>query len=551
MALWAPDIEPPADWLVPAILYQDKIATFAPEPYLDERDGQVARRMKQTLRDLYEPVSLPATFQGNESALEELRSRLPGWIEMARRLDPYETSYVSRWRGRALKFNAVSSIKAGRIREIDDALRTLEGPVRGLESRLSELHARLYSAEHELEGLKAAAKPDNQAAKIARRAAVTPLLERMRPMLDRRRSLDPRSEEFARVSRQIDSLRIEIREAQRAHSNPRNAAVEEMGAKVGDLRAQITSLRKQLVPLKLEISPLTRERELLRQWIAAPYVENDRWPLDRGFRASDLWGLPHELDTIASGKVYGRLFEFLATEGRLWVATRPDRSYAGTLVGPRFVIEDVMMILARHVSEMRNDCVLMTRNDCAPTFWRSVGPVNSVATVFWLLPAPRTSDLEAVRMFRKRHEAELEHLRAHLRAPIEAAETTQELEDAVRDIEAACKEASREISRALDLDRRVGLRHVRGSIVSEIGATLGDLATAAALGTIPVLSSAFSAGGASTGIPSGLLVAGVTLTGRTALDVYRAHSERKRIAYPFLYSYEAIRRLEVPAHGGL
>lgn len=28
VALWAPDIEPPADWLVPAILYQDKIRTF-------------------------------------------------------------------------------------------------------------------------------------------------------------------------------------------------------------------------------------------------------------------------------------------------------------------------------------------------------------------------------------------------------------------------------------------------------------------------------------------------------------------------------------------
>lgn len=45
VALWAPDIEPPDDWLVPAILYQDKIATFAPEPYLDDRDGRASRRI--------------------------------------------------------------------------------------------------------------------------------------------------------------------------------------------------------------------------------------------------------------------------------------------------------------------------------------------------------------------------------------------------------------------------------------------------------------------------------------------------------------------------
>lgn len=124
--------------------------------------------------------------------------------------------------------------------------------------------------------------------------------------------------------------------------------------------------------------------------------------------------------------MYGHLFEFLATEGRLWVATRPDRAYAGTLVGPRFVIDDVMMILARYVSEERDDCVLMTRSDYAETAFRSSEPMKSAATVFWHLPTPRTNDLEAVRMFRERHEAELEAPRQHLRTPIESAETPQE-----------------------------------------------------------------------------------------------------------------------------
>lgn len=544
MALWAPDIEPPPHWLVPAILYQDKIATFAPEAHLDERDGQVARRMERTLGDLYEQVSILATFQGNEFALEELRSRLPGWIELARRNDPHETSYVARWSERALNFNSRRTRNAGRIRQIDDARRRLEGSVRTLQSRLSELGARLHLTKQELEALKVAATPGNEAAKAARKAAVEPIVERMRPMLHRRSALDRRSEEFMNVSFHIDHLRNEIREARQAHSNPRNAAMEEKEREVGALRLQIDHLRQELAPLTGELDRLSRERERIREWLATPYGENDRWALDRGFRASDLWGLPPELDTIAVGKVYGRLFEFLATEGGLWVATRPDRPYAGTLVGPRFVIEDVMMILARHVSERRSDLVLMTGNDRSETLRRSFGLANSVATVSWLLPVPRTTDLTAVRIFRERHDAELGDLRKHLRHPIHSAETPQELEDALRHIEENCKEASREISRALELDRRVGLKHIRGSIVSEVGSTLSDFATAATLGSIPVLSSTLSAGDATSGIPLGLVVAGATLTGRTALDSWRAYSARKRIATPFLYSYEAIRQLE-------
>lgn len=543
VALWAPDIEPPTDWLVPAILYQDKIATFAPEPYLDESDGQVARRMEHTLGGLYEPVSLSSTFQRTEFALEELRSRLPGWIEMAARIDPHGRSCVSRWGHRALKFNSVRRFKADRLREVDNTLRNLEESTRGHRDQVNGLSARLNGAEQELESLKVAAKPANEAAKEARRAAVTPLMKRMRPLLDRRAMLDRQSGEFEQVSLQIDQLRIEIREAQRAHINPRNPAIEALGVQVGNLRAQLRTLREQLTKREVEIRRLSRERERHRQWLETPWGETDSWFEDQGFRARDLWGLPPELDTIALGKVYGRMFNFLAAEGRLWVATRPDRPYAGTLVGPRFVVEDVMMILARHVSEERDDCVLMTGTDRAEAFRRSMGQMGGVATVSWLLPSPRTSDLEAVRMFRELHEAELEDLRTHLRTPIESAQTPQDLQDAVRDIEAACRAASREISRALKLDQRVGLRHVRGSVITEIGSTLSDAATAAALGSLPVVSSAFSSGDAISGFPSGLIVAGVTLTGRTVLNSYRAHSARKRIAAPYLYSYEAVRTL--------
>lgn len=543
MALWAPDIEPPAEWLVPAILYQDKIATFAPEPHLDESDGQVARRMERILGDLYEPVSLPATFHGSEFVLDEIRSRLDGWMAMAGRMDPSRSSFISRWRDRVLKLSSVRGSKVHQLHEIDAKLGPMKESFSSLRSRLAGLEEGLSAAVVEMEALKAAARPGNELAKAARRAAVSPIVERMRPLLDRRMLLDRRSDEFSQVSRQIDALRIEIRDAQREHSNPRNPALEGKGREVADLRAQVIRLKLEFSPLASEVGELSRRRASVLEWLDAPYGRNDSSGLDPGFSAGDLWALPSELDTIAVGKVYGDLFKFLATDARLWVATRPDRSYAGTLVGPRFVVEDVMMILARHLSERRDYCSLMTRNDRVEALRRNMSWTDGVVTVAWFLPSPLTTDLAAVREFRERHEDELRVLRSHLRVPLYGAETPQELESAIRDIEKSCGDASREISRALELDRRVGLKHVRGSISSELRSSASDILSAAALGSIPVLSSAFSAGEALSELPLGLTVAGVTLAGKAAVDTYRAHTARKRITKPFLYSYEAMRTL--------
>lgn len=105
VALWAPDIEPPDDWLVPAILYQDKIATFAPEPYLDDRDGRASRRIERLLGDLYEPVSLPAAFAQGSHVERELQARVPHWIATALRLDPRRHNYIGRWADRAQGFD--------------------------------------------------------------------------------------------------------------------------------------------------------------------------------------------------------------------------------------------------------------------------------------------------------------------------------------------------------------------------------------------------------------------------------------------------------------
>jgi hypothetical protein len=58
VALWEPDIRPPLAWLVPSVLYQEKISTLAPHADPMDRDGREAYDLKQQLGELYEPLSL-------------------------------------------------------------------------------------------------------------------------------------------------------------------------------------------------------------------------------------------------------------------------------------------------------------------------------------------------------------------------------------------------------------------------------------------------------------------------------------------------------------
>lgn len=105
-------------------------------------------------------------------------------------------------------------------------------------------------------------------------------------------------------------------------------------------------------------------------------------------------------------------------------------------------------------------------------------------------------------------------------------------------------ECREEISRALELNRRVGLAYVRGSVVSEVGASVRDTAVAAGLGAIPALHAAMDVGDPLAGAPAGLMVTGATLTAMTAINSVRAWSARRRVPSPFLYTYEALRASE-------
>src|SRR5947207_13625802 len=80
IALWEPDISPPADWLVPAVLYQERISTIAPLGDLSDRDSMQARELRAELGDLYQPLSMLDFFPDGGEILRLLESRLPLWV---------------------------------------------------------------------------------------------------------------------------------------------------------------------------------------------------------------------------------------------------------------------------------------------------------------------------------------------------------------------------------------------------------------------------------------------------------------------------------------
>lgn len=86
VALWAPDIRPPDDWLVPAVLYQERIATIAPFGSDRNVDSQTVDDLREQLGELWQAVRFgkPSRDLTREtSLLPFLQERLALWVQFA------------------------------------------------------------------------------------------------------------------------------------------------------------------------------------------------------------------------------------------------------------------------------------------------------------------------------------------------------------------------------------------------------------------------------------------------------------------------------------
>jgi hypothetical protein len=182
VALWEPDIRPPLAWLVPSVLYQEKISTLAPIADRLDRDGREAYDLEQVLGELYMPLSLSKVLyppDDLEALLDLLRIRLPVWRRWIKRRsartgDHYSSSWLRRstgWPERRARLGAA-------VDEAEAAVRIASRDVEPLAEQLRVLDAEVTSVRREVARTRSALREVLAREKADRRAAYAETLQR-------------------------------------------------------------------------------------------------------------------------------------------------------------------------------------------------------------------------------------------------------------------------------------------------------------------------------------------------------------------------------------
>lgn len=519
VALWTPHIQPPSDWLIPAILYQDRIATFGPNSSVDNRDVRELNRVSAVLGDFYESVSLPEAFAGQDDLIQVISGNMGRWRSHAKRLG-----------GQAAKW---AEQGGGFLAARDSALRTAAD----IESRLVGLDENIQRINDELNSLVQTRKENLRLAKEDRSVRLATVVERKRQVTRAVRHFQGSEAELESLITEVQALNEQIDNIPLAGDSMTDAP-------------EISRMEHDLDSMKLSRKDLRRAASLLPAYARrhggkdAPFDFSAERPHKWPNRDGTTWGLPPNMATIAMGKFNSDLVTYLATDGGMWVASPPDQLWVRTLVGPRFVVDEIMEIVARFYASEHTDCVLMSGEQ---HFSPAVGLPNSVeeayVSVLWRLPVPKTRDIVAARDFRLNHQEELDALKKHLRQPLRPAMSADELKGAVREMEAECAEALSEIEKALALNPKLELRHLGYSVLSELKDLAPDVAvgTAATLASVPIFGVVGTAGSIAGELATGLVTGiSVHVVGNGFDRIRRRRSKgRNQDAYQYVYKVEA------------
>lgn len=550
IALWAPDITPPDEWLIPALLYQERIATFAPLPYLRDADGEEARRLENLVGDLYEPVHF-ATGRGTDPGTDHMfcdivRTSLPLWLSYAegildREPDLWLRSWVSRVNGWPDRFGRLHDLyheATEELRQARHALAETEAHHQRLQAEMTQRNTELTSQMDEL-------KEQLRAERRTRQERLAPLKAERESLLRDRRNANPNADAKLRaVNAELKAVSESLRSTSRASQ------------RYGRLRSEQSLLAALL---QTSATSVAAAKRTLTQ--AANRLDRQRGYLDRpwsGERRLVSWldsrridTRPPGLDTIAFGKVYGPVFEFLANDCGMWVAEDPDRRYAGTLVGPRQVVREIIEILAECHAATRPGWVLMSKLRAQAPLCAS-GDDEIVSLILpYVLPAPcprptdnsseRDSYLAAVTRFRRNHEDELQILRDAMARELPAQLAARSLAEATQAIRESMAGPLAEISRALSLDRQLGLKPVGVKVIQHLGhGAIGlALSTAAAAIATPLVGDTIGLQSTAAAVIGGSIIGFTTMTTSSVADLYRRRTLTRRIERsPYRYLYD-------------
>jgi hypothetical protein len=547
IALWEPDIFPPADWLVPAVLYQERISTIAPLGDLSDRDSMQARELRAELGDLYQPLSMLDFFPHGGDIPRLLESRLPLWVSWMESLaDRTGDVFTRRWVRRCSGWPARRQFLEAAVPAADAARQAASERVRALAGRCEYLGKQAALARAEVARLADELRPGLVRDKELRRAAYAGALARRSAIISRGGRWGQDRDADAAI-RAIDQ---ELKDIQRSLSGaPLSAARQRydearriLGQRQETEQAAAAELRSARHQLTEAASRLERARDYRdRPWGTDVLI--DPWLRPESLHET----LPPHLDTIGPGKVYNEVFEFLATEGGMWVSRSDRVPYAGTLVGPRRVVEDVIAVLAEYYCASHRGWVLMSAASQPQAVRPEVSGAPELVTLAarWVLPAPANATLAQALDFRRTHEGELAGVRQALSASIPDLSSLDDLQDAISAMAVGAAGPLKAIERALEAQRSVSLQATGVTVFRKAVSGARNLAAGLAAGVVasPVLGNTIGLSGIEATVGGGTAL---TMAGLAARQTRSRNSlgrlTREIGSGPYRYVYEVGKR---------
>lgn len=554
-ALWEPDVHPPDAWLIPSVLYQDRISTFAPVPSPGNADAAAAQRLGQILGPLYQPLYLWQAV-GSEDALpllEEIRACMPRWrMQVAALHRRTQEPLLSRWLERTQPGLAAP---AGPQAELHQAVRRshhVEQNVERLRAEAAEADLEAGRLEAEVERLRIALAPQLAEERERRKAPYAEALARRAALVESpgRWGSDPAKD--AAIRDLDDELKAISRRLGR--QPPPTALVPLVAAKQA---AELTARWRHDAAAALDdgyrASAAASERvAVLRRGVEQPWLtsKDDAWA--RQGVASGLW--PKGLQSLAAAKLYGSVWDVLVRDCGFWLhaaeGVRRDgwgdrRRYKhSTLIGPEVIIDDVLSLLASWYCSQRSTWVQMsTLGRPRPGMQTDAETADQFVAlaIGAALPCPLGVSLQAALEFRLAHEEELAAVRAALAAELPPVGNLADVEEAVQALRLAVAEPLAQVDRALALEGSWSIRSTlqavvhkghRGFLNQVRGSTAAGLATPLFGNTLDLA----SAGAASVG-GAGLVVGG--LTWHAIRQKRMAAKELAQVgSSPYLYLYD-------------
>jgi hypothetical protein len=577
-ALWTPDIAPPKRWLLPAVLYQDRISTFAPWPDLEDINGRASEELRRELGDdLYQPLRLAEALHGGEELTEIVRGELALWRAQLAQMHPGPLTWewIDRGPDRQRRLVRNQTELEIQISAAQVALAAAKADVEECQRAVGEVQTRHepeFAAERaRLEAERAAEKARHAASKARRRDELKHLTQPLEEATSQLKQLSRTDPRWAAVAARRDELVAQLKAvAVDQRPTPRSKSSETArqpasAAKIALIEAMsaLNTAEAEASSLGLELRRLEGLAGNVRRDIHEPWIGERSAPQWSWLRAEDPSSeLPHELDTIAAGKLDSDLFHLLAGEGGFWVHTPPDRypsrEWIGldgsdrglwrdlrpdrsrrrlrTLIGPRPIVAKLLDLLGQwHALTTPGWVSMSSENGLAPGGLREDARLCVALQV--VLPVPDVPLSKAV-AFRLHHEEELARMRAALQEVVPADVSADDYMDHLRQTMA---EPLAEIELALRSSPRLSARRVRTAIVHAAAQHGRETAIglAAATVAIPVFGNTISAEGV-----GAVTLGTVALTGTRAIvggvrGRRRALAAQERMeAHPFRYIYE-------------